>query len=200
VPRAEPLRQQFEGGGRIGEAIGAAGRLRTGLPVCPLQEVDEIDPERLLGLSDLPVWRTGLFEVRGEAPYVILEGLVGGRAGQKPANPADAVGGGALGDEARGQEERAELLEAGVEVTHRWYLDDEGQSACQARGSRGWGPRAGLFAARHWWRWSSATRVSASRRHSRRRGNHGSRLPILPAGIAGLECWEPPPSYGACWT
>jgi hypothetical protein len=47
------------------------------MPVCPPEKVDEVEPEGLFGLADLPLLAVIIaFELLAEAPYLVGEGFV----------------------------------------------------------------------------------------------------------------------------
>jgi hypothetical protein len=82
-------------------------------------EVDEVEPEGLFGLTHLPVLAAIVaFEVLAEAPRLIGERFVGGRAHQESPDPADAVRRCLFGDEPGPEEELPELLQGGFELAH----------------------------------------------------------------------------------
>jgi hypothetical protein len=93
VPGSEALAELVEGGERADVPVlvddGACGRA---VPVGPVEEVDEVHPERVLGLTTLPVLTPAPLEVFAETAYLVGQGPVGGGALQEAANPADAVG------------------------------------------------------------------------------------------------------------
>src|SRR5206468_8899614 len=63
---------------------------RPSVPVSALQEVDEVDPQRMLGLAHLPVLPDALaFQVLAEAADLVGDGFVRRRPRQEPANPPD---------------------------------------------------------------------------------------------------------------
>ena len=90
------------------------------LPVSALEEVDEVDPQRVFGLTNLPV-RPSTFALEGlaESAYLVGQWLVGSGTSQETADPANAVRCGLLRDEPSRQDELTKLLKRGFELTHR---------------------------------------------------------------------------------
>ena len=90
------------------------------LPVGPLEEVDEVDPQGVFGLTNLPV-RPSTFALEGLAKcaYLVGQWLVRSGTCQETADPANAVGCSVLLDEPSRQNELAKLLERSLELTHR---------------------------------------------------------------------------------
>ena len=52
------------------------------MPVGAPQEVDEVEPQGVLGLVNLPILQSGALEVFAETVYAIGEGLIGSGASQ----------------------------------------------------------------------------------------------------------------------
>lgn len=99
------------------------GARRLLLPVGALQEVNEVDAQRVVGLTDLP-FRPSTFalELFAEWAYLVGEWFVRSRTCQKSADPADAVRRGLLLDEPSRQDELTELLKRDFELTQRRLL------------------------------------------------------------------------------
>jgi hypothetical protein len=89
------------------------------VPVGTLEEVDEIDPQRVFGLAGLPVLAGRVaFQVLTESAYLIRQGLVRRRACQTAAHPADAMWRGLFLYQLRLQDEFAELLQRRFQFPH----------------------------------------------------------------------------------
>ena len=59
------------------------------MPVCSLEEVDEVDPEGLFGLAHLPILAsTVALQLLAEPAYLVRQRLVRGRARQESADPS----------------------------------------------------------------------------------------------------------------
>jgi hypothetical protein len=82
------------------------------MPLGSLEEVDKVDAKRLFGLTHLPVFGAAvLLEFFAEAPNLIGQRLVRGRARQKPPDPADEVRRGLRPSQLSLEQELAELLQ-----------------------------------------------------------------------------------------
>ena len=90
------------------------------MPIRPVEEVDEVDPQRLLGLAHLPVEHTtGALQIVAEVPDLVRHGFVRRRARKELPDPAYKVRSGALAYQLALQEELAELLQRGLGLSHR---------------------------------------------------------------------------------
>jgi hypothetical protein len=120
MARSEPTTQLVERGQgtRMTPFVDDGARWLR-LPVSALEKVDEVDPQRVFGLTDLPV-RPSAFALEGlaECAYLVDQRLVGRRASQESANPTDAVRCGLLLDEPSRQNELTKLLKRDFELAH----------------------------------------------------------------------------------
>jgi hypothetical protein len=125
VPRPDALSQLLERRQRVGSPVlihdGTGG---LPLPVCSLEEVDEVDPEGLFGLAHLPLLTCTLaFQLLAKPAHLVRQGLVCGRPSEELAHPADAVRRRARLHQLRFQNELAKLLQRRFQLTHdspRW--------------------------------------------------------------------------------
>jgi len=93
VPGADAQPELLEGRQGAGPTLFIDdGGLRASVPVGSLEEVDEIDPERVLRLLYLPVLiRAGPFELLTEPSHPVGERFVRGRSGEEAADPTHAA-------------------------------------------------------------------------------------------------------------
>jgi hypothetical protein len=89
------------------------------MPLRALEEVDEVDAERLICLPQLPVFSAAVpFQFLAEPSHLIGEGLIGGRSRQKPSYPAHEVRRRRRAYQLGLEQELAELLQGRLELTH----------------------------------------------------------------------------------
>jgi hypothetical protein len=90
------------------------------MPVCSLEEVDEVDAQSLFGLADLPILEAATaFDVLAEAANLIRQRLVGRRTRQEAAHPPNEVWGSGLPDQLIPQDELPELLQGHLKLAHQ---------------------------------------------------------------------------------
>jgi hypothetical protein len=81
------------------------------MPLGPVQEVDEVDPQRLLGLANLPVLASpAALQSLAEPAHLVRQRLVGRRAGQELPHPAHEIRPGLLAHQLRSQQVLPEPL------------------------------------------------------------------------------------------
>ncbi len=82
------------------------------MPLRSLEEIDEVDAERLVCLTHLPVLGSAVpLQFLTKPPHLIREGLVRGRARQEPPYPAHEVGSRRRSYQLRLEQKLAELLQ-----------------------------------------------------------------------------------------
>jgi hypothetical protein len=109
VPEVKPPPELLEH--RQGIRASLFGGSGPAAPVGTLEEVHEIDADRLFGLADLPVLAsTAARELFAEATSLVRQGLVRCGAREKPPYPADAMRGRPFPDYPRPEKELSELL------------------------------------------------------------------------------------------
>ena len=120
------------------------------MPVRSLEKVDEVDPQRLLGLAHLPILASAVaFQVLTEPTDLVREGLVRGRPREKSAHPAHAVWRRSLSHQPRLQQELAELLERGLDLAHGPPRSSSAQPACHLYAGTGSAAAAAGCGVRH---------------------------------------------------
>jgi hypothetical protein len=111
------------------------------MPVRSLEEVDEIDAERLFCLAHLPARVSAVSLQRlAEPPHLVRHGLIQGRSRQKPPHPAHKIRRHLLPYQLRFQQELPTLLQRRLPFTygsprrpgaplgdsHEWQVHEKG--------------------------------------------------------------------------
>jgi len=82
------------------------------MPLCALEEIHEVHAKCLVRLTHLPVLDPAVpLQFLAEPPHLVGQGLVGGRARQKPPHPAHEVGRRRRSDQLGLEQELSELLQ-----------------------------------------------------------------------------------------
>ncbi len=108
------------------------GADRPPMPIRSLEEIDEVDAERLVCLTHLPVLGPAVaFQVLAEPSHLIRQWLVRRRAGQEPPHPAHDVGSRRRSCQLGLEQELAKLLQSRLELAHVAPCLRETQGACR---------------------------------------------------------------------
>ncbi len=118
VPSPNAATEQIDNRERIDLAVLIGGRPGRLQPVGALQEVDEVDAYRLLGLPDLPVGNPAALQLFAESPGPVGERPFCGGSREESPDPTHAVGRGVLLDESRLEKELSELLQHRFQLAH----------------------------------------------------------------------------------
>ncbi len=139
MPCAEPGPQVLQGGQRVGATLLVADcALGQRMPVLAVEKVDEVDPQCLLGLMDLPVLPAPRsFLVFAESAYLVGQRLVCCFTRQKQAYPTYAVRCGVGAHQAALEQELPEPLERRFQFAHAKACPFESKDEASGAASKG---------------------------------------------------------------
>ena len=96
------------------------GTARPPKPVCSLEEVDEVDAERLFGLAHLPILTTAALQFLAEPTHLVGQWLVRRGPCEEPEYPAHAVRRRFLCHQLRLEDKLSKLLQRRLQLSHRF--------------------------------------------------------------------------------